>query len=56
MTQQRTWKIRDQLPNGKWGEEYEVTLAEYRAKIEDAKAHAETVFKVGAAEVIVRRR
>lgn len=55
MSAPRTWKIRDQLPDGKWGPEYEVTLAEYRAKIENAKAHAETIFKAGAAQVIVRR-
>ena len=29
---ERTWKIRDQMPDGSWGPEYSVTLAQYLAK------------------------
>jgi hypothetical protein len=42
---QKTWKIRDQLPNGKWGPEREVTLAQYRQEIEARKAKAIDIFR-----------
>jgi len=41
----RTWKIRDQMPNGSWGPEREVTLEQYRAEIEAAKARAVEAFR-----------
>jgi hypothetical protein len=42
---ERTWRIQDQLPNGEWGPEYEVTLAEYLAKTKAAQAKAMAIFK-----------
>lgn len=45
---ERTWQIRDQLPNGKWGPYREVTLAQYRSEIEAAKAKASAIFKADA--------
>ena len=42
---ERTWKIRDQLPNGKWGPEREVTLEQYRAEIAAAAKRAKEIFK-----------
>lgn len=47
----RTWKIRDQLPNGQWGPYREVTLAQYRAEIEAAKRKAEAIHAANAATV-----
>lgn len=41
----RTWKIRDQLPNGKWGPEREVTLEQYRAEIAARAQKAREIFK-----------
>lgn len=41
----RTWKIRDQQPDGSWGPEREVTLAQYRAEVEAAKAKAAAIFE-----------
>jgi hypothetical protein len=47
----RTWKIRDQMPDGSWGPEYTVTLEQFlaanRAKADAAKAiHAANVARV----------
>lgn len=48
---ERTWKIRDHMPDGSWGHEREVTLAQYRAEIDAAKKRALEIFKRNAAEV-----
>ena len=45
MATQQTWKIRSQLPTGKWGPERTVTLVQYRAELDAAKAHAAAEFK-----------
>lgn len=45
---ERTWKIRDQLPNGKWGPEREVTLARYKAEIAAREETAKKIFAGGA--------
>ena len=47
----RTWKIRDQLPNGKWGPEREVTLAQYKAEVQAKSKKAMAIFKANAATV-----
>ncbi len=41
---QRTWKIRSQLPNGEWGPEREVTLAQYLVEHEAACQRAKAKF------------
>ena len=40
----KTWKIRDQLPTGKWGLEREVTLAQYKDEIAAASAKAKAIY------------
>lgn len=50
MMAERTWKIRDQLPNGKWGPERIVTLAQYRAEIAVAVVRAKAVFAKACGE------
>jgi hypothetical protein len=47
----RTWKIRDQMPDGSWGPEREVTLAQYKAEIAAASTRAMAIFKANAAKV-----
>lgn len=42
---ERTWKIRDQLPTGEWGPEYEVTLAQYLAKVKTDSAKAMEIYR-----------
>jgi hypothetical protein len=44
MAAQSTWKIRDQLPNGKWGPEREVTLDQYKAEVAAKSAAARAIF------------
>lgn len=46
-----TWKIRDQMPDGSWGPEREVTLEQYRAEIEAAKKRAAEIFRRDAKSV-----
>lgn len=41
---ERTWKIRDWDAQGRIGPEREVTLAQYRAELEAAKAKALAAF------------
>jgi hypothetical protein len=45
----RTWKIRDQQPNGSWGPEREVTLEQYLAEIRQRADQAVAIFKRAAA-------
>lgn len=42
----RTWKIRDQQPDGSWGPEREVTLAQYKAEIAAASQRAMEMFRI----------
>ena len=44
----RTWKIRDKLPNGSWGPEREVTLAQYRAEVDAASKRALAIYRANA--------
>jgi hypothetical protein len=46
---ERTWKIRDGQPDGSWGPEREVTLAQYRAEIAAAAEHALAIHRANAA-------
>jgi hypothetical protein len=50
---ERTWKIRDQLPEGDprgdFGPEREVTLAQFRAEIDAAKANAMAIYRANVA-------
>jgi hypothetical protein len=48
MTSHRTWKIRDQQPDGSWGPEREVTLEQYKAEIAAAADRAKSIFKRNA--------
>lgn len=50
----RTWKIRDQMPDGKWGPEREVTMAQYRAEIETAKQRATAIYQAAARKLATR--
>ena len=45
-----TWKVRNQLPDGSWGPEREVTLAQYRAEIDAAKVHAIEIYRANVAQ------
>lgn len=45
MQTEKTWAIRDQMPDGSWGPERTVTLAQYRAEIEDRSAAAMRIFR-----------
>ncbi len=54
-TKAQTWKIRDQLPNGKWGPEREVTLAQYRAELDAAHQRALAIHRANAATVAAQR-
>lgn len=36
----QTWKIRDQMPDGSWGPEREVTLEQYKAEMAAASKRA----------------
>jgi hypothetical protein len=48
----RTWKIRDQLSDGSWGPEREVTLAQFKADNEAKKTIALAKFKANVAEMV----
>ena len=51
----KTWKIRDQLPSGKWGPEREVTLEQFRAD-NASKAKAGTVIFRASVEAVEQAR
>ncbi len=42
---QRTWKIRDQMPDGKWGPEREVTIEQFLADNAAKAAAAREIFR-----------
>ena len=44
-TTQQTFKIRTRLPSGKWGPERKVTIAQYRAEMDEAKRVAGKAFQ-----------
>lgn len=48
---ERTWQIRDQMPDGSWSAERTVTLAQYRAEVDAAKVRALAIFRINAAKV-----
>lgn len=47
---ERAWKIRDQMADGSWGPEYEVTLEQYKAKVKADSAKAMAAFRAAAKE------
>jgi hypothetical protein len=46
----RTWKIRDQQPDGSWGPEREVTLEQYKGEIAAAATRAKEIFAKATGE------
>jgi hypothetical protein len=51
----RTWKIRDQLPDGSWGPECEVTLAQYLAEVKAKAARAMEIHRQNVAMIAAQR-
>ena len=45
----RTWKIRDQMPDGSWGPEREVTLEQFKAENAAKAKRAVEIFRRGSA-------
>ena len=52
---ERTWKIRNQLPDGTWGPEREVTLAQYRAEGDAAVKWALQVYRANRKAIEEKR-
>ena len=42
---QRTWKIRDQMPDGSWGPEREVTLEQFLTESKAKSEKAREIFR-----------
>lgn len=53
---ERTWKIRDQMPNGTWSAEREVTLAQYRAELVAAHLRAIHAYRANAERLAMESR
>lgn len=47
----KTWTIRDQMPDGSWGPEREVTLAQFLAETKAKQTRAVEIFKRNAKTV-----
>lgn len=47
----KTWKIRDQLPSGKWGPEREVTLEQFKTENAAKAKAALAIFRADAESV-----
>lgn len=45
----KTWKIRDQMPDGSWGPEREVTLEQFLAESRRKAQQAKAAFAANAA-------
>jgi hypothetical protein len=52
---EKTWTIRDQMPDGSWGPEREVTLAQYLAETRQRADHAKAVFAKAAASLTTQQ-
>jgi hypothetical protein len=46
---EQTWTIKDQMPDGSWGPERQVTLAQFLAETRHRADHAKAVFAKEAA-------